>query len=191
MCGIEACMDWGLFLSALKTKLFCGVYGPVIAVSHKSGLGSTFDGVSPVCGDRVSPAIAKCERVVSWQCPSPPGTACLVHGKMVRLRALSYSSWVLQRGEEALTEPQNFWTYFAQCLLGDVTWIIQGCMCWREGGVGVWGFRQLLLVGQRVPPLWPHSAHWRGTRCCPRAFSAGGYLHSTLLHQCCQSKKKD
>lgn len=43
-----------LFLSAEKMKLFCGIYGPVVAVSHKSVLGTTCDCVPPVCGDSIS-----------------------------------------------------------------------------------------------------------------------------------------
>lgn len=72
---------FGLFLSAVKTKLFHGIYGPGVAVSHKSGLGTTFAVASPVCADRASPTIAKDERVESWECPSPPGMAGLVHRK--------------------------------------------------------------------------------------------------------------
>lgn len=34
--------------------------------------------------ETVSPAIAKHERVESWECPSAPGTACLLHGKVMQ-----------------------------------------------------------------------------------------------------------
>lgn len=66
-------------------KLFLGIYGPVVAVSHKSGLGSTFDGVPPVCGDRMSPEIAECESGVpgvpisSWHSWPGPWESAVEH----------------------------------------------------------------------------------------------------------------
>lgn len=68
-----------LFFSAVKTKLLWGIYGPLVAASHNSGLGRILMGVSPVTF-RVFSAIAKHERAAPCECARPvahPSMACL------------------------------------------------------------------------------------------------------------------